>query len=245
MRTFGLIGFPLEHSFSPGYFSEKFFREGIGDAEYKLFPLEQIEDLEGLFKAQPDLCGLNVTIPYKQVVMRYLDGLDVHAQAMGAVNTIRFEEGNKIGFNTDWIGFRDAISPMLNPDAEYKALVLGTGGSSKAVHYALRQMGIQSSSVSREVRDGVEFSYKTLGRADVGAHKIIINTTPLGMHPDTMSRPDIPYEAIGPEHILFDLVYNPEKTVFLIKGEQQGAAVKNGLEMLHRQAEAAWTIWNA
>ncbi|MFT7588342.1 MAG: shikimate dehydrogenase [Limisphaerales bacterium] len=243
IKLYGLIGYPLSHSFSPAYFADKFLKEGILNSSYKLFPLESIEAFTDLIIDHPELKGLNVTIPYKQAVIPYLLELDEAAKAIGAVNTICFTGNGLIGHNTDWLGFRDSIQPLLKPHHK-KALVLGTGGSSKAVHYALEQMGIQSASVSRTAAEHVDFTYQDIDPAVLEEYHIIVNTTPLGMTPDRLSRPDIPYHILSEKHLLFDLVYNPEKTVFLIKGEKAGALYKNGLEMLHFQAEQAWAIWN-
>ncbi len=247
MRLFGLIGYPLEHSFSPRYFAEKFFREGIAGAEYRLFPLERIEEFPDLLATEPALCGLNVTIPYKEQIQPYVHGLSPAAKAIGAVNTIRFERSSSglwlEGHNTDWIGFAEHIAPQL-PESAENALVLGTGGSAKAVHYAFSQLGLKSFSVSRRPGPDVDFTYGELSPAIVRDHTVIVNCTPLGMHPAVHGFPDLPYAALGPGHLLYDLVYNPDPTVFLIKGRQQGAATSSGLGMLYGQAEAAWRIWN-
>jgi len=243
MRRFGLIGYPLEHSFSPAYFSEKFYREGINNASYELFPLSRIDEFPALLDAETGLSGLNVTIPYKEAVIPYLAALSPSAEAMGAVNTIAFSPEGLVGHNTDWLGFRDAVTPLL-PQTPGKALVLGTGGSAKAVHYALQQAGWETAAVSRREQSGVAYTYQNLDAAVVEDHHLVVNCTPLGMHPNELTFPDLPYDAMGPNHVLFDLVYNPLKTVFLIKGEQRGATIKNGLAMLHGQAEAAWDIWN-
>ncbi|MBI1192822.1 MAG: shikimate dehydrogenase [Bacteroidetes bacterium] len=249
-RVFGLIGYPLSHSFSPGYFAEKFLREGIADARYEAFPLANIQEFPDLLRREPNLCGLNVTIPYKQSVMAYLDAIDDDARAIGAVNTIHFgPNGRLTGYNTDWIGFLASIQPLLNHWAKglsqqpTGALVLGTGGSSKAVHFALRKIGLQTRSVSRAHGSGVDYTYGELTAEVLRQYPVIINCTPLGMHPDVLSRPEIPYELISSEILLFDLVYNPAKTIFLTKGELAGAATGNGLAMLYGQAEAAWGIW--
>lgn len=242
MRKFGLIGFPLSHSFSEKYFNDKFRNEDIEGCSYELFPLENIEDVRLLFEVQKELCGLNVTIPYKESVIEYLDGLDPVAQKIGAVNCIRIDEIQRIGYNTDYMGFRDALQPWLKKQ-HTKALVLGTGGASKAVVYALEEMGIAVTMVSRNP------THKTIGYADINAdvikqHQIIINTTPVGMYPDVDQFPEIPYQFITTDHILYDLIYNPGETIFLQKGKQQGATAINGLEMLKLQAEYAWAIWN-
>lgn len=242
MRQFGLIGYPLGHSFSKGYFAEKFSREGIEDARYDYFELNDIAQFPSLVQSLSNLVGLNVTIPYKQAVIPYLDELDAAAQNIGAVNTIKFANGKLQGYNTDYIGFRDSIKPLLQQH-HTKALILGTGGSSKAVEYALGLLGIQHQYVSREPKDG-QLSYGQLTKALMQEYTLIINTTPLGMHPNVDDCPDIPYQHLAPKHLLYDLVYNPAETQFLAKGRAAGAVAKNGLQMLELQAEAAWGIWN-
>ena len=237
MRHFGIIGYPLHHSFSAKYFSEKFEREGI-EAEYSLYPVG-IEDLrlkiEDLFNR---LDGMNVTMPYKQTIIPYLERLDETAEAVGAVNVVH----QRVGYNTDCIGFMESIKPLLRA-TDRKALVLGTGGASKAVCYGLKQLGVTPTLVSRTPKDGM-IGYNDLTEAVMTEHTIIVNCTPLGMVPDTKSFPPIPYELISARHLLFDCIYNPEETVFLRKGRAQGAKTQNGIEMLYGQAKAAWTIWN-
>jgi len=249
MRQYGLLGYPLSHSFSCGFFTEKFKREAI-DAQYNNFAIFSIEQLPRLIAENPLLVGLNVTIPYKQAVIPYLSALDSEAEAIGAVNTIRIERSENalprlIGYNSDLIGFRESIRPfvekMRNPSL--KALILGTGGASKAIGYALKQLGIESLCVSRTSEPG-RITYENLDSHFYEEYHIIINTTPLGMFPNVRTCPPINYLAIGPGHLFFDAVYNPEKTLFLQKGEEQGATIKNGMEMLHLQAEASWKIWN-
>ncbi|OSZ82213.1 shikimate dehydrogenase [Chitinophagaceae bacterium IBVUCB1] len=237
--SYGLIGYPLSHSFSPPYFAKKFAEQGI-DADYKAYPLASIEELTALLNNNPSLQGLNVTIPYKQEVIPYLDAIDDAAKAIGAVNCITIKDGILAGYNTDWIGFTDSIHPLLQPDHTH-ALVLGSGGSSKAVVYALKQLGIQYNIVSR---NGGNYQYSQLTESIIQAHTIIINTTPLGMYPHTDNAPDIPYQFLTTSHLLYDLVYNPAETVFMQKGILAGATVKNGYEMLVLQAEASWRIWN-
>lgn len=244
MKIYGLIGFSLTHSFSKKFFTEKFTQEAIIDCLFELFPLEQIELLPALLKAQPHLAGLAVTIPYKESVMDYLDEVDEVAQDIGSVNCIAIHSAGTKGFNTDYIGFRTSILPMLNPSHQ-KALVLGTGGSSKAIQFVLRELSIPYLLVSRNPSNHLgAIAYETLNESIMQSHTIVVNCTPLGMHPNIDTAPAIPYECIGPQHLLFDLVYNPSVTSFLQKGMQQGAAVKNGYEMLIRQAEANWKIWN-
>jgi shikimate dehydrogenase len=242
-RVFGIIGFPLTASFSRNFFNQKFEKEGIS-ARYDLCPLENIEDFSALI-TQQSFAGMNVTIPHKQAVMKYLDELDETAKEIGAVNVLQFRKENgeqKIkGFNSDAIGFENSLLPLLKPH-HTKALVLGTGGASKAVTYVLRKNNIPYTLVSRTKIDG-QYTYDELNPEIIAGNTLIINTTPLGMYP-VDSCPDIPYDALTTNHLLYDLVYNPEKTVFLERGEEQGAAIKNGMEMLHGQAIAAWEIWN-
>ena len=246
MKTYGLIGYPLEHSFSQRYFTEKFAKEKI-NARYLNFPVPSIDDFPELFTHHPYLAGLNVTIPYKQQVMPYLDEIDPVAENIGAVNVIRISWKNKDyrlkGFNSDLTGFKKSLFPLLTIDHK-KALVLGTGGASKAVVEALRQLNISFRYVSRHPGDEGTLSYGQLTPGIISEHKLIINTTPLGMYPETDACPDIPYSSLTPGHLLFDLVYNPEMTLFLKRGKEKGAKIKNGLEMLHLQAEEAWRIWN-
>lgn len=244
-KLFGLIGFPLGHSFSVPYFSEKFSREGI-QASYRNFPLENIAEFKELVISEPGLAGLNVTVPYKEQILPYLDALSETARNIRAVNTICFcrKEGRHalVGHNTDVIGFERSLEEHLK-DHHHAALVLGTGGSSKAVTFVMERLGMEYSLVSRN-RGEDRISYDDLDEEMVANHPVIINTTPLGMHPDTDSFPSIPYEAITPQHLLFDLIYNPEKTAFLLKGEERGAWTVNGYDMLVYQADASWEIWN-
>lgn len=242
MKLFGLIGFPLTHSFSEKYFSDKFRKEEIEECKYELYPLENVEDVRFLFEVNKELIGLNVTIPYKESVIEYLDDLDDIAQKIGAVNCIKIDEIQRVGYNTDYAGFRDSLKPLLKKH-HTKALVLGTGGASKAVVYALNEMGIQTTLVSRK-EGTTELTYQQLTKEIISQHPIIINCTPVGMYPDIQLCPEIPYEFITAQHILYDLIYNPGKTLFLEKGEKQGATIKNGLQMLELQAEYAWEIWN-
>lgn len=245
MSLFGLIGYPLGHSFSASFFKKKFELEGIA-ATYRNFPLEQIMNFPDLLEQEPGLIGLNVTVPHKQKVIPYLDELSPTAKAIGAVNTISIQRtGVKLllkGDNTDVIGFRQSLEEHLLPHHR-SALVLGTGGSSLAVHYVLAQLGIDSLKVSRSAGED-QLSYGDLDGRILAKTAIIVNTTPLGMYPDVGSYPGIPYEALTPEHLLFDLVYNPEKTAFLKKGESRGSTCVNGHDMLRYQALASWDIWN-
>lgn len=236
MRHFGIIGFPLLHSFSAKYFSEKFIQEKI-DAEYSLYPIKETET-ERIATYVNTLDGMNVTMPYKQAVIPYLDRLDKTAEAVGAVNVVH----QRVGYNTDCLGFMESIKPLLR-DYDRKALVLGTGGASKAVCYGLKQLGIAPTLVSRTPKAGM-LGYQDLTKEIMSDYTIIVNCTPLGMLPDVDSCPAIPYEQITAQHLLFDCVYNPEETLFLRKGKAQGATIRNGMEMLTGQAKAAWKIWN-
>ena len=242
MIRYGLIGKPLSHSFSQRYFTEKFEREGLLDHRYDLFELDGIDELRVLVGETSGLRGLNVTIPFKQTVLPLLDAVDRLAAAVGAVNTIRVEGGKLIGFNTDVEGFRQTLMPLLQ-GRKPRALVLGSGGASRAVAFVLKELGIKFRVVSRS-RERGDMTYDLVEPIVVDVCTLIINTTPLGMHPDTASLPPIPYEAIGPKHVLIDLVYNPERTAFLSEGQRRGAVIANGSQMLRAQAEASWRIWN-
>ncbi|WP_052596870.1 shikimate dehydrogenase [Aureispira sp. CCB-QB1] len=243
MKKFGLIGRHLQHSFSPAYFAHKFKQAAIIDCTYELFPLATIKDFPKLLQRESNLSGLNVTIPYKQAVIPFLDQLSPQASQVGAVNTIQFIDNKLIGHNTDVYGFQTSLERNLTiQQATSKALILGTGGASKAVAYALQQMNISYQYVSRAKENALR--YEILSPELLQQHLIIINTTPLGMAPKVETCPLLPYMALGQQHILFDLVYNPEQTLFLKKGAAQGATILNGLEMLHLQADRAWDIWN-
>ena len=246
MNLYGLIGKPLGHSFSLPYFKDKFAREGIS-ADYRNFPLEDISDFPALVKTEENLAGLNVTVPYKQQVVACLDILSETASEIGAVNTISFlrtKDGLKLrGDNTDVSGFRRSLEEHLEKQHR-SALVLGTGGSSKAVCFVLEQMGIPYSMVSRSAGEG-KISYEEMNEQAVSRNFLIINTTPLGMHPNIHSFPDISYGNLTPQHLLFDLVYNPAMTRFLAMGEEQWAKIVNGYDMMVYQAEASWKIWNS
>lgn len=247
MRQFGLIGYPLSHSFSVGFFATKFANENIHNAVYQNFPLEYIEQLPELLKSNPNLVGINVTIPYKQKVMPFLTELDETAMNVGAVNTIKISRENNsiqlIGYNTDVYGFEQSIKPHLE-SYHKNALILGTGGASKAVIYVLQKLNIDINIVSRSNAPGIYKTYSELTVNDIRNHKIIINTTPLGMYPNIEASPSIPYGEISSQHILFDLIYNPLETNFLKEGNARGAKTINGLKMLHLQALKAWDIWN-
>lgn len=245
-RLFGLIGYPLSHSFSKRYFQEKFAKKGTTDRQYyELFPLEHIEELPQLQEWYPQLCGLNVTIPYKQDVLSFLTRLDPEAEAVGAVNTIRISGQSWEGFNTDIYGFEQSLRQLLAGRERFphRALVLGTGGAAKAVIYVLRKLNIKVQLVSRQ--PGTEtLTYAELAQKTLRDYPLIVNTTPLGMSPRIDTCPDLNYRQLTHDHLLYDLVYNPEKTLFLQKGEAAGAAIMNGLPMLIEQAEQAWAIWN-
>ena len=251
MATYGLLGYPLSHSFSRGYFTEKFARMGLSDTHrYLNFELKEAIQMKKKLEEYSDLIGFNITIPHKQAIIPLLDTLDPVAARIGAVNTVRVEGNRLTGYNTDWIGFRDTLLPQMRmqgypiPGSETKALVLGTGGSSLAVRETLRQLGVEFQSVSRSSGPGV-ITYADLTPALLRDHLLIVNTTPLGMSPDTDSRPDLPYAALTPGHFCYDLVYNPRETTFLRLAGGAGAGAANGIDMLHRQAEASWAIWNA
>lgn len=240
MDQYGIIGNPLSHSFSPAYFNERFAREGM-HSDYSAFPLDSISMLPGLIAAHPSLRGLNVTIPYKTAVIPYLESMSTSATAIDAVNCIKVVEGKLYGFNTDYTGFSESLKPLLQPRMT-DALVLGTGGSSKAICYALEQLGFCYSLVSASGKG--DYSYSDLSEDRINTHLLIVNTTPLGMFPHTQDCPDIPYHLLGEDHLLYDLVYNPEESLFLQKGREQGARTKNGYEMLLLQADQSWAIWN-
>ncbi|WP_257659221.1 shikimate dehydrogenase family protein [Parapedobacter lycopersici] len=247
MKNFGLIGYPLTHSFSKRYYDAKFEREQIKEVDYQLYPIESISALPELISNDPQLAGINVTIPYKIAVMDYLHQLSPEAEAIAAVNCIRIDRqtGEPIltGYNTDVFGFMESLKPLLQP-WHTSALVLGNGGAAKAVIYALTQLGIAPHLVSRRPEGG-QYTYSQLSADVLSEHLLLVNTTPLGTYPDIDNCPDIPYEYLGEKHLLYDLVYNPAATAFLKRGARQGAAIKNGLEMLELQAERNWQLWNS
>jgi shikimate dehydrogenase len=243
MRRFGLIGYPLTHSFSKKYFTEKFLCEGITDATYDLYPITHIEELDLVIQSHPDLEGINVTIPYKQLVLNKLHSIENIPPGVGACNCIRIVHGEFTGYNTDVIGFQKSFISGLAAHHQ-KALILGNGGATAAVAFVLTQLKISYQVVSRQPGNPSTLTYRDLDRAIMNDHTIIINTTPLGMYPAVENCPPVPYEYIGNRHYLFDLIYNPAKTLFLQKGEANGATIKNGLEMLIIQAEESWKIWN-
>jgi len=243
MRKFGLLGYPLSHSFSQKYFSDKFQREGISDCSYENFSLPDLSRLPAIL-ADPELCGLNVTIPYKEQVIPFLHEKNGIVSEIHACNCIRIRDGKPVGYNTDVIGFERSLLKKWG-SGHTRALVLGTGGASKAVEYVLRKLGVDYRLVSRYPRPSTtDLSYIQVDADLLKTHTLLINTTPLGMAPNIEGYPPIPYEAIGPDHYLYDLVYNPERTLFLRKGEERGAVVENGHEMLLIQAEESWRIWN-
>lgn len=245
MDKYGLIGYPLGHSFSKNFFNDKFRNEGI-DAEYINFEIPSIEDLPAIIESTPNLKGFNVTIPYKEKVISYLDELTPNATAIKAVNVVKIVRGKGkkirlIGHNSDITGFTQSIQPSLDPHHK-KALILGTGGASKAIYHGLKTLGVESIFVSRREAEKI-ITYQQLTPEIMKEYEVIVNCTPLGMYPKTDECPDIPYELITPDHLLYDLIYNPDTTLFMRKGQAQGAIAKNGLEMLLLQAFAAWKIW--
>ena len=245
MDKYGLIGFPLGHSFSKSFFNEKFQNEGI-DAEYINFEIKGIDELPEVLATNPELRGLNVTIPYKEKVLSFLDYISVEARAIGAVNVIRVDhKGDDVvlkGYNSDVIGFTKSIEPLLET-FHRKALILGTGGASKALHYGLKSLGLETVRVSRFERPGT-IQYKDITPDVVKEYNVIVNCTPSGMFPHYDECPDLPYEALDNHNLLYDLIYNPDETLFMKKGRERGAQTKNGLEMLLLQAFASWDFWN-
>ena len=245
MKKYGLLGYPLGPSFSRNYFNQKFEAEKI-DAEYLNFEIPEIKEIKNVIKENPELNGLNVTIPYKEQVIPYLDDLDEDARLIGAVNVIKFSKGlfGKVklkGYNSDIIGFKQSIEPLLK-EHHRKALILGTGGASKAVFQGLKQLGVASTFVSRTAKEFC-ITYEEITPKTMEQYTVIVNTTPLGMYPNVNACPAIPYELLTSDHLLYDLLYNPDETLFMRKGKEKGAVVKNGLEMLLLQAFAAWEIW--
>ena len=242
-KKFGLIGKDISYSFSKKYFTEKFAQDLYEDCSYENFDILNIEDFPSILKNNPNLKGLNVTIPYKESIIPYLDTVSDKAFQIGAVNVIRFtKKGNLKGYNSDWFGFKKSLEPLLQAHHK-KALILGTGGAAKAVAFALEQLGITYSFVSREANPNT-IDYSLINATTFDNHQIIINCTPVGTSPNTKEFPPIPYTYFSNQHIAFDLIYNPEETEFLKKAKKQGAIIKNGYEMLIYQAEKAWKIWN-
>ncbi|MDR0700275.1 MAG: shikimate dehydrogenase [Tannerella sp.] len=248
MKKYGLIGYPLGHSFSKDFFNQKFASEGI-DAEYVNFEIENVNDLKYVLRENSSLCGLNVTLPHKMNVIPLLDSITDNARNIGAVNVIKFKKGGLFGklhlegHNSDILGFKKSIEPLLN-ETHRKALILGTGGASKAIYHGLKQLGIDSIFVSRKQKE-FSVTYEEITQNTMENYTVIVNTTPVGMYPKSDICPNIPYRYITPGHILYDLLYNPDETLFMKKGKERGAVVKNGLEMLLLQAFASWEIWNS
>ncbi len=247
MKKFGLIGYPLGHSFSRSFFSDKFERENLS-CSYENFEIKSINELHHLLKSNRDIAGLNVTIPYKRDVIDLLNDIDPDAVKIGAVNVIKvIRTGNEyrlMGYNTDMYGFTESVKPLLTSKDNISALLLGSGGASLAVKEALHRLGMEFTTVSRSPGRG-DIVYSQISEEIVNHNRLIINTTPLGMSPDIDSAPDIPYRLLTNKHILFDLVYNPSETKFMRLGRSEGAVVMNGLEMLHLQAQRSWEIWNS
>jgi shikimate dehydrogenase len=246
MRKFGLIGYPLGHSFSKKYFTEKFNTEHISDCSYENYPLKSLDEFRELVASDDELCGLNITIPYKSEIIRFLDVIEPEADQIGAVNVMKIRRPDgKIklfGYNSDITGIRDTLVPFMSENVR-NALVLGTGGSSRAVCHVLKEFGLKVDLVSRDRKPGV-LVYSDIDSGIIDRTQLIINTTPLGMFPNTESKPDLNYRRLNSKHILFDLIYNPEFTSFLRRGSEQGCSIISGIKMLHSQAEKAWEIWN-
>lgn len=244
MRRFGLIGYPLSHSFSPAYFAKKFADEGILDCRYDAFPIRTIDELSLLLNDTPELKGLNVTIPYKKQIIPFLHESSNAVKEMDACNCIKIENGKLTGYNTDVTGFEKSLLPKLN-DKHISALILGTGGAASAVEYVLKKLSISYLFVSRKSQANKSMiTYNDVTSDLLNNYKLIVNTTPIGMFPDINEAPDIPYETLTTEHYLYDLVYNPAETLFLKNGAENGAIIKNGADMLIIQAEESWRIWN-
>ena len=243
MRQFGLIGFPLSHSFSKGYFANKFLTQNILDAQYENYPIESIDAFRSLWDNNPSLLGLNVTIPYKKLVIPFLQYPSSVVQSIQACNCIKLHEGALFGYNTDVIGFEQSLLPFLQPHHQ-KALIFGTGGAAAAVAWVLKKLGITYQLVSRTASVDC-ISYASLNPEIIAAHTLLIHTSPVGTFPNVSEAPNLPYDAISSKHHLYDLVYNPAETKFLALGAAQGASTQNGLEMLHLQAHASWEIWNS
>ena len=239
-KKYGLIGFPLSHTFSPSYFRKKFEDEGITNCDYQSYELSSIGLIQSLFEDQ-EIVGLNVTIPYKEQVIPFLDELSEEAEAIGAVNTIKIQDGKKIGFNTDVYGFEQSILEQIGDARVTDALILGTGGAAKAVHFVLNKLGMKVEFISRS---NEQFMNYTDLMNKLNQYQLVVNTTPLGMKPNVTTCPDIPYDEITSNHFFFDLIYNPEKTLFLERAEVKGAKIMNGHKMLILQAEKSWQIWN-
>ncbi|BAV04137.1 shikimate dehydrogenase [Filimonas lacunae] len=242
MRTFGILGYPLTHSFSQGYFREKFEKEGIADAEFQLFSYPEIASVRDILATEKNLEGFCITIPHKKSILSFLHETSEVVQDMGACNCVRIKEGKLIGYNTDVVGFEQSFAPLLQPHHQ-QGLILGTGGAAAAVEYILKKRGIAYKFVSR-TKTVDNLTYDELSPEVMEAYTVVVNCTPLGTYPNIEQYPDIPYALLTDRHYLYDLVYNPPLTQFLAKGQQQGAAVKNGHDMLLIQAEENWKIWN-
>jgi shikimate dehydrogenase len=243
MRVFGIIGYPLGHSFSKKYFTEKFVREGITDCGYQMFPIQSIAELRNVITQNAAIAGLNVTIPHKQTVLAFLDDTSKLPQALKACNCIKIVNGKLVGYNTDVTGFEQSLLPKLKPHHTH-ALILGNGGAAEAVKFVLHKLNISYKIVSRKLHDGSHLTYADVNEQVIKEHTLIINTTPLGTSPNVKECAAIPYRYLTPQHFLFDLVYNPAQTLFLQKGEEQCTAIQNGYDMLVIQAEESWRIWN-
>jgi shikimate dehydrogenase len=243
MRVYGIIGYPLGHSFSKKYFTEKFITEGIINCSYQMFPLPAVNELKNIIAGNPDLCGFNITIPHKQTVIALLDDTLKLPQGLQACNCIKIVNKKLIGYNTDVIGFEQSLLMQLKNNHK-SALILGNGGAAEAVKFVLQKLNISYKIVSRKLHDGDHLTYTGLSEQTINEHTLIINTTPLGTFPNVNECPAIPYQYLTAQHFLFDLVYNPAKTLFLQKGEQQGTTIQNGYDMLVIQAEESWRIWN-
>ncbi|NNJ88102.1 MAG: shikimate dehydrogenase [Eudoraea sp.] len=241
-HSYGLLGRDISYSFSKGYFTDFFRKEGLHNCSYENFDLPDISDLETILKEYPELRGLNVTIPYKEAIMPYLHEIDPEAATIGAVNTIKFTKTGLVGYNTDGYGFRRSLEPYLAKQSHTHALILGTGGASKAIGYVLKELGINYHFISRNPQKD-QWGYEMLTKEQIEQHTLIINCTPLGTYPRLTEKPAIPYIFVGADHLLYDLVYNPEKSAFLQEGEKGGAAICNGLPMLQYQAKKSWELW--
>lgn len=243
-RKYGLIGFPLSHSFSKGFFAEKFAKEHIVNTQYENYPIESVDQFHQLWQQEPQLEGMNITIPHKKAVIPFLDHTSTVVNAINACNCIRKYNGKLYGYNTDVIGFEKSLQPFLQPHHQ-KALILGTGGAAAAVAWVLQKLGISFKYVSRSSNGEEVISYEAFNNTILHEHLLIINTSPVGMYPHVNEAPNLNYEALTDKHHLYDLIYNPAETLFLTKGKERGASIQNGLEMLHLQAEASWEIWNS
>ena len=244
MKLFGLIGYPLGHSFSKQYFTEKFEREGITDCAFEAFPIASIDEFTALLKNNSSLKGLSVTIPYKEQVLQFVDELTAEVKVIGAANSIKIDDGKLTAYNTDIVGFEKSFVKLLKPH-HTKTLVLGTGGASKAVQYVLHNLSVDFLIVSRSKQNSNQITYDEIDEAIMKEYPVIINCSPVGMYPNDSIAPAIPYQFISTNHYLYDLVYKPAETLFLKNGKEKGAAVQNGYEMLLIQAEESWRIWNS